>query len=123
MAAVPSQRRDRSHSARSEERWRGELDDALRRRRRKDNLTHWLISTQAVELPHHAERRRQDLRLWAGAVLQARPRLHVACCYIKLPPARVAVGVSALRAADRRLVCGRHLRGVVEAGDCDHGPR
>ena len=40
---------------------------------------------EAVELPHHAERRRQNLRLWFGAVVQARPRLYVACCYIKLP--------------------------------------
>ena len=35
-------------------RWRGGLDDALRRRRREDNLTHWSISTQVC-----ARRRRR----------------------------------------------------------------
>ena len=32
-------------------RWRGGLDDALRRHRREDNLTHWSILTQGVTAP------------------------------------------------------------------------
>ena len=40
-------------------RWRGGLDDALRRRRREDNLTHWLITTQ---VPPRAGARRHAFR-------------------------------------------------------------
>ena len=40
-------------------RWRGGLDDALRRRRREDNLTHWLITTQ---VPPRAGARRHTFR-------------------------------------------------------------
>ena len=49
--SCPSLGRNHGHRRNASRRWRGGLDDALRRRRREDKLTHWLIYTQLRTTP------------------------------------------------------------------------
>ena len=66
MTAVPRWRDatalTRREARNASPRWRGGLDDALRRRRREDKLTHWLISTQAPGGRRLERQARKDLK-------------------------------------------------------------